>query len=85
MNKLIVFVESFYQRYLRVASVVIVYHVSFVIQLQHQHQGLITKNRKVVIKVLNGKVGQRHVTKFSGSFLSMLDGEILSSHFEILP
>ena len=60
MDKLIVFVESSDQRDLSLASLVIVYQVA------------ITKNRKV----LNGKSGQRHVTKTSGS-CTMLNNEIL--------
>ena len=57
MDELFIFVKSYYQKDLCIASI-----------------------RRV--KLFNGKVGQRHTTKISGS-CPMLDGEILPSHFEI--
>ena len=67
MDKLIVYVvKSSYQRDLCLPSLVIVYQVSY------------NKKRKG-IKLINGKVGQIHVTKFP----AVLDGEILPLHFEI--
>ena len=43
---------------------------------------LITKTRKSM-KPFKGKLWQRHVARMSGSCLSMINGEILPSHFEI--
>ena len=68
MDKLIVFVKSSYYKDLGITSLIIVYQVSY------------NKKQEKKIKPFNGKVG--HMTKISCSS-PMLDGEILSLHFEI--